>query len=947
MRKLVLFFVLCGVSAVQADMTFSNVSGGGTAPGEATVTATVAGSGRVYAEYAHDKKAPQVRSVKDRYVQNGLLAMWDAVDNMGTGAHDPSATTWRDLVGNHPDMTFTAPPTVGANFYDLSDGGCGVLAPDIAEALQSGAATVEIVCKVRTLVNDSTLVACVDGTDTETGAAGNRILWVRHQDNVSGKGVIGAIEYRRSAYKHSLLVDKVTNEMRSYAFLIDGQQGCVVASNGVWAVTEDQDGKVNANTANGWFSIGQRICKAGTSAATSDLLVYSVRVYDHYLTNPERLANYAVDRERFFDAPEPLDLDSPGRSVTKESAFVGTVTDPVTNAKDFYATDGLIAMWDGEDNRGTGAHDPSATTWVDLTGTHAAMTFDTAPTVGTTYYDVSQGGGCIKSCVDIAQAIQAKNATIEIVCDVRSLVDSGTLVSLVDGAGEAAGNRLVWVMNGKLETNHQGAVGTLDYLTSESSFPYPSYDLELNKVRSYSLKFNDAQCSVYRNGSATPGTSKDVGKSGTITLGDAQTACFSIGQRYSQGGKSGTISDMKVYCVRVYNRQLSADEIAANHVVDQRRFFGAKNEQPLGSFMVKNPDGTTTVCTDAAVFKLSGLRADIVPYTVRLTAEGGASPSPRAVIETAAERPTSTWYESLDSRYTSSNRLEGPTFDLEYVSNGHVPVVETRYQILGGNGHGVFGNNGVAAGTMVMQLEHDGVPCLRYRVGDGTKGGYEPLTGDELGGVHKLVFNSAEGTILNDRPLDGDLAGMTDTSTLTWLLFGRFIDSGSSRYIEFAKVRIWNFKLWSDGEQLYDLVPACQPDGKAGMFNRLSNTYLRNAGTGTPFTHGPARPAMELEKPRFEGASFTVTLKRTGTAASDVYVAYGPTHGGADRSAWAHFERLATGFAADQAALAVTLPGIDETSFKYLRFYSVADGWSDSAYAPDTKRRLGLEVILR
>lgn len=940
---------LCGAFAAQADVTFSNVSGGGTAPGEATVTATVTGTGRVYAEYAHDKKAPQVRSVKDRYVQNGLLAMWDAVDNMGTGAHDPSATTWRDLVGNHPDMTFTAPPTVGANFYDLSKGGCGVLAPDIAEKINSGSATVEIVCKVRSLVNDSTLVACVDGTDTETKAAGNRILWVRHQDN-KGMGVIGAIEYRQTAYVRSLLVDKVVNEMRSYAFLIDGQQGCVVASNGVFAVVEDRIGSAKPNTANGWFSIGQRICTAGTSAATSDLLVYSVRVYDHYLTNSERLANYAVDRERFFDAPEPLDLDNPGRSVTKESAFVGTVTEPVTNAKDFYATDGLIAMWDGDDNQGTGAHDAAATTWVDLTGNHTAMTFDTEPTVGATYYDVSQGGGCIKSCVDIAQAIQAKNATIEIVCDVRSFVDSGTLVSLVDGAGAdgGAGNRLVWVMNGSLGSNHQGVIGTIDYLTNGSTTPYPSYDTVSNEVRSYSLKFSDTQCSVYRNGSATLGTSKCIGSNGSetsITYGNAQTACFSIGQRHSQTGKSEKISDMKVYCVRVYNRQLSSVEIAANHVVDQRRFFGAKNEQPLGSFMVKNPDGTTTVCTDAAVFKLSGLRADIVPYTVRLTAEGGASPSTRAVIETAAERPTSTWYESLDSRYTRNDRLEGPVIDLEYVSNGHVPVVETRYQIFGGNNHAVFGNNGTPNGSMVMQIEHDGVPCLRYRVGDGTIGGYEPLTGDELGGVHELVFNSAEGTILNGRTLGGGLSGVTDTSTLPWLLFGRYIVAATT-YIEYSNVRIWNFKLWSDGEQLYDLVPACRPDGLAGMFDRLSNTYLRNAGR-TSFTHGPARPAMELEKPRFEGTSFAVTLKRTETAASDVYVAYGPTHGGADRSAWAHFEKLATGFAADQTALAVTLPGIDETSFKYLRFYSVADGWSDSAYAPDTKRRLGLAVVVR
>ena len=27
------------------------------------------------------------------YVQNGLIAQWDGIDNQGTGTHDPNATT--------------------------------------------------------------------------------------------------------------------------------------------------------------------------------------------------------------------------------------------------------------------------------------------------------------------------------------------------------------------------------------------------------------------------------------------------------------------------------------------------------------------------------------------------------------------------------------------------------------------------------------------------------------------------------------------------------------------------------------------------------------------------------------------------------------------------------------------------------------------------------------
>ena len=41
------------------------------------------------------------------YVQSGLIAQWDGIDNQGTGTHDPNATTWKDLKGSL-DMTLTA-----------------------------------------------------------------------------------------------------------------------------------------------------------------------------------------------------------------------------------------------------------------------------------------------------------------------------------------------------------------------------------------------------------------------------------------------------------------------------------------------------------------------------------------------------------------------------------------------------------------------------------------------------------------------------------------------------------------------------------------------------------------------------------------------------------------------------------------------------------------------
>lgn len=42
------------------------------------------------------------------YEQAGLIAQWDAIDNAGTGTHDPATNVWKDLTGNGYDLTLTA-----------------------------------------------------------------------------------------------------------------------------------------------------------------------------------------------------------------------------------------------------------------------------------------------------------------------------------------------------------------------------------------------------------------------------------------------------------------------------------------------------------------------------------------------------------------------------------------------------------------------------------------------------------------------------------------------------------------------------------------------------------------------------------------------------------------------------------------------------------------------
>ena len=41
------------------------------------------------------------------YVQDGLIAMWDGIENAGWGVHDAAATVWKDLSGGGNDVPVT------------------------------------------------------------------------------------------------------------------------------------------------------------------------------------------------------------------------------------------------------------------------------------------------------------------------------------------------------------------------------------------------------------------------------------------------------------------------------------------------------------------------------------------------------------------------------------------------------------------------------------------------------------------------------------------------------------------------------------------------------------------------------------------------------------------------------------------------------------------------
>lgn len=62
-----------------------------------------------------------IDSTAKDYIQDGLVAMWDGIENAGWGTHDANATVWKDLVGEI-DVTANRTPTWRSDAF-AGDGG--------------------------------------------------------------------------------------------------------------------------------------------------------------------------------------------------------------------------------------------------------------------------------------------------------------------------------------------------------------------------------------------------------------------------------------------------------------------------------------------------------------------------------------------------------------------------------------------------------------------------------------------------------------------------------------------------------------------------------------------------------------------------------------------------------------------------------------------------------
>ena len=103
------------------------------------------------------------------YVQDGLVAMWDGIENAGRGVHDPNATTWKDLSGNGHDLLLSGTASFGADHAELDGNGFFYKTTDISPFFAKTGLTAQVV---------STKIGNEDNRGLYSIGESTRLLWM-------------------------------------------------------------------------------------------------------------------------------------------------------------------------------------------------------------------------------------------------------------------------------------------------------------------------------------------------------------------------------------------------------------------------------------------------------------------------------------------------------------------------------------------------------------------------------------------------------------------------------------------------------------------------------------------------------------------------------------------------------------------------------------------------
>lgn len=464
------------------------------------------------------KEVKTVYTARD-YAQNGLVAMWDGIENAGVGVHSNSATYWTDLV--RPDNSVRFNLVSSDSWADTG------LAIRDSRIVGSGYDTFYFYDYGQPVTPDGWHFELVVSVDSVKQAGGLVLNW---RGNINGPFVIstawnylrftggGNGNYSNDDLSYSI-ADSIGKAFEASFSLNYGDSN--LYCNGVLARTkfEKQAGNSLAHA----FTIG---------SGGQDMVIKSIRVYNRTLTPSEVMSNYEVDAAR-FGLPKPW--------------------------KNPYVTDGLIAMWDGEWNAGGGVHN-NAGGMVDISGNGHDLLFKdwTKHELGANYVvfsNVSNSYATVVSPKELQDAVESESITVEGV----TWNDTGNTGQILTFQKSYSSVQFIFMPRSYSEQR----TGFFHYVGSTgSNVSFLPGDTP-NAIYSHSL--------VYDKGIAYATMNLDY----RYEKKDIPQFVVSGGYAVTVGARADTDAGRfagKLYNLRVYNRALTTAEIAHNYAVDKRRF---------------------------------------------------------------------------------------------------------------------------------------------------------------------------------------------------------------------------------------------------------------------------------------------------------------------------------------------------------------------------------------
>ena len=226
------------------------------------------------------------------YKREGLLAHWDAIDNAGTGVHDPDATVWKDIAPKGPDsrsydltLNATYGSWGGGNYLNVASG------PAAYGAVSAPAyATIEIV--FRATMTDTRYVhyLFVSGIDNV-----RQVVFSKDSKNL----YFDANNVSRPCLSATSFADSIDH---SYAAIYNGDVLARIHDAGN-LVTNAPTATANNSPSKGRIIIGHSNTSQNYYSFRGR--VYAIRLYDHVLSAGEIAEHRAIDEARFFAAEAP------------------------------------------------------------------------------------------------------------------------------------------------------------------------------------------------------------------------------------------------------------------------------------------------------------------------------------------------------------------------------------------------------------------------------------------------------------------------------------------------------------------------------------------------------------------------------------------------------------------------------------------------------------------